>query len=164
MKWFLLKTKPNSHFIASENLKRQGYDVFLPLVLKTKKVSGRFVNKVIPLFEGYVFMGVSNRKISWQAINSTRGISKAITLDGRYYAVDCEIIESLKRRCNSSGIIQKMEEVATGDRVRVEKGPFANFICQVEEISDNDRVWVLLEILQQKIRANLLINDLSKVS
>ena len=59
MKWFLLKTKPNSRFIASENLKRQGYDVFLPLLLKTKKVSGRFVNKVIPLFEGYVFMGVS---------------------------------------------------------------------------------------------------------
>ena len=37
MNWYLLKTKPHAHVTACENLRRQGFDVFLPLIVGTKK-------------------------------------------------------------------------------------------------------------------------------
>ena len=164
MNWFLLKTKPNAHNVASENLKRQGFEVFIPLTVKTSKRSDKFVNSLAPLFPNYLFMGTKIQEVSWRSVNSTRGVSKVVTLDGKYRIVDCEIIEGLKRRCNTSGVIQTQDLIVSGDQVRVEKGPFAEFICQVEQISENKRAWVLIDILQQKTRAKFLLSDLSKIS
>ena len=164
MNWFLLKTKPNAHNVASENLQRQGFEVFMPLMVKTSKRNGKFVNSLLPLFPNYLFMGTELEEVYWRSVNSTRGISKAVTLDGKYRIVNFEIIEGLKRRCNKSGIIQTQDRIMRGDQVRVENGPFAEFICQVEQISENRRAWVLIDILQQKTRAKFLLSDLSKIS
>ena len=37
MHWYLLQTKPNAHCTARDHLRRQGFDVFLPLIIKTAK-------------------------------------------------------------------------------------------------------------------------------
>ena len=66
MNWHLLQTKPNAHFIACENLRRQGFDVFLPLIIKTTKKNGKFLTAKVPLFPGYLF-GHLNRRSPGQA-------------------------------------------------------------------------------------------------
>ena len=43
-----------------------------------------------------------------------------------------------------------MENVKAGDQAKITKGPFADFICNVEKIDDCHRAWVLLDILRQK--------------
>ena len=48
-------------FIACENLRQQGFDVFLPLTNKTTKKNGKFLDIKAPLFPGYLFMGTVNR-------------------------------------------------------------------------------------------------------
>ncbi len=163
MHWFLLKTKPRAHFIARENLKRQGFEVFLPLLSKTTRKRQKFVNNTTPLFPGYLFIGTSLNEVSWKSINATRGVAKAVTLDGKYRNINPEIIQGLKSRCDAMGIIQHVDEVVSGDRVKIERGPFANFICLVDKIVDNQRAWVLIEILHQQTRANVAIFDISKV-
>ena len=163
MHWFLLKTKPQAHLIARENLKKQGFEVFLPLLLRTKKKRQKFANYTIPLFPGYLFIGTTLNEISWTSINATRGVSNAVTLDGKHRKINPAIIEGLKCRCDSKGIIQKVDEIVSGDRVKFERGPFANFICLVDQIVDSQRAWVLIEILHQQTRAKVPIIDLSKV-
>lgn len=163
MHWFLLKTKPSAHFVARENLKRQGFEVFLPLFSKTTKKRQKFVNNTTPLFPGYLFIGTSLNTISWKSINATRGVAKAVTLDGKYRNINPEIIQGLKCRCDAMGIIQHVDEIVSGDRVKIERGPFANFICLVDKIEDSERAWVLIEILHQQTRANVPIFDISKV-
>ena len=164
MYWFLIQVKPNAHFKASENLRRQGFKVFLPLVVKTSKRNSKFINQTIPLFPFYIFIGSQSKQISWTSVNATRGVSKAVTLDGKYRAVNSEIVEGLKRRCDAKGIIKKIDNIVSGDKVRIEKGPFADFICQVDKIVDTQRAWVLIEILRQRTRAQVLLCNLSKVS
>ena len=93
MKWYLLQTKSNVHVTACENLKRQGFDVFLPLIIKTTKKNGKFLDITAPLFPGYLFMGTSIDPIPWKTINGTRGISKAVTLDGVYRPISAHIID-----------------------------------------------------------------------
>ena len=102
-------------------------------------------------------------QIPLSSVNSTRGISKAVTLDGIYRNVGNKIIEGLKSKCNESGVIDKFHDIAPGDRVRIENGPFANFICNVDKIIDGKRAWILIELMQQKTRFDFSLEDLSKV-
>ena len=163
MNWYLLKTKPNAYSAACEHLRRQGSNVFLPLIDLPTKKNGKFLNAEAPLFPGYLFMGTSMQPIPWKSINGTRGISKAVTLDGVYRPVSYHIIKGLQRRCDESGVIQGINDIVPGDRVKIERGPFAEFICTVDDIQDDRRAWVLIDLLQQKTRSDVLLNDLSRV-
>ena len=159
MNWYLLQTKPNAHSLAQKHLKQQGFEVFAPLIIKTTRSGVKFVNKLELLFPGYLFIGTELCDLPWKSINGTRGISKAVTLDGQYRPVDVQVIEDIKCRCAKNGVLQAMDEIAVGDRVKIEKGPFAEFICAIEKISDEERAWVLMDILQQKVRTKVSIRD-----
>ena len=73
MDWYILQTKPNAHKTASEHLERQGFDVFLPRIIKTSKRGIKFVNDN-SLFPGYIFIGTKLDNIPWKSVNGTRGV------------------------------------------------------------------------------------------
>ena len=164
MNWYLLQTKPNAHVMACDNLRRQGFDVFLPLIYKTTKKNGKFLDIKTPLFPGYVFMGTSSDHISWKSINGTRGVSSALTLDGVYRSVSAQIIGGLQSRCDKDGVIQSLNDIVKGDRVRIERGPFSEFICTIDQIGDDKRAWVLINLLQQQTRAEVSLDYVSKIN
>ena len=164
MNWYLLQTKPRAHSTACEHLKRQGFEVFLPLIIKTTQKNGKFVNKTTPLFPGYLFMGAAVDPVPWKSINGTRGISTAVTLDGVYRPVNSDLFEGLQCRCDDYGVIQSLNNIVPGDRVKIEQGPFAAFICTVDAIQDERRAWVLIDLLGQKTRSEISLNNLTKVN
>ena len=163
MNWYLIQTKTNRHILAKEHLKRQGFKVFLPLILKTTRRRLKFVNDLKPLFPSYLFVGTELDDIPWKSINATRGVSKAVTLDGQYRAIDPEIIKGIALRCDSNGVFQSIDSFDVGDRVKIEKGPFADFICIVEKIADAERAWVLIDILQNRTCTRVSLNNLLKI-
>ena len=162
MHWYLLQTKPNRHTTACDHLRRQGFDVFLPLVVKTTKRNGKFLDAKAPLFPGYLFMGAAVDPVLWKSVNGTRGISTAVTLDGVYRPVNGDIIEGLQCRCDEDGILQRFNDIVHGDSVKIERGPFADFICTVDKIQDDQRAWVLIDLLQQKTKSEVSLSDLQK--
>ena len=164
MNWYLLQTKPKAHGTACENLKRQGFIVFLPLIIKTIKRHGKFLDAKVPLFPGYLFLGASIRPIPWKSINGTRGVSSAVTLDGAFRPINTRIIEGLQQRCDKHGVFQSLHNIEAGDRVKIERGPFADFLCTVENIEDDRRALVLIDLLQQQSRTKVSLNDLSKIN
>ena len=164
MNWYLLQTKPNAYVTACENLRRQGFDVFLPFVTKTTKKNGKFLDIKSPLFPGYLFMGTLMDTIPWKSINSTRGISKVVTLDGVYRSICARVIDGLQSRCNEDSIIQKFNDLALDDRAKIERGPFSEFISTVDQITDDQRAWVLIDLLQQQIRVEVSLDSVSKIS
>ena len=164
MNWYLLQTKPNANITACENLKQQGFNVFLPLIIKTTKKNGKFLDTKVALFPGYLFMGTSMDPIPWKSVNGTRGISKSVTLDGVYRSINPLIIQGLKNRCDKNGVLQRLNDIVASDRVKIERGPLSEFICTVEQIKDDQRAWVLIDILQQQIRAEVSLNDISKIN
>ena len=163
MNWYLIQLKANGYKLACENLKRQGFDVFMPLLQITKKKNGKFVNRNVPLFPGYLFFGTSKEPVPWKSVNGTLGVTKAVTLDGVYRPVHINIIKGLKDRCDEGGLVRKLSDIVSGDRAKIERGPFADFICNVDKFADKKRAWVLITLLQQQTRANISIDDMSKV-
>ena len=163
MNWYLIQTKPNAIMLAQKHLERQGFEVFSPLILKTSRKGSKFINKTVPLFPSYLFIGTKLSIISWKSINATRGVKNAVALDGHYRAIVPEVIESIKFRCDENGILQTMGKIENGDLVKIEKGPFADFVCRVEQITKHERALVLISILKQEIRTKVPTGSLSRV-
>ena len=157
MNWYLLQTKPHAHITACDHLRRQSFDVFLPLITKTTKQKGKFLDITAPLFPGYLFLGTSIDPVPWKSINGTRGVSKAVTLDGStapwhsYY-------RGLKR-CDDAGF-SKLNDIV-GRSCQNWKGP--GVYLYHSQIKDDKRAWVLIDILQQQTRARSL-EDVSKIN
>ena len=142
MYWYLIQTKPNAYKIASSNLKLQNFKVFVPLVKKTLKKAKRFTTELMPLFPGYLFLGTPLEKPPWKSINSTRGVSKAVTFDGKYHYLDNDIIYGLKNRCNAKGVFDLSTNIKEGDSATIIDGPLSNFICEIEKIESEQRMGV----------------------
>ena len=164
MHWYLLQTKPKAHSTARDHLMRQGFDVFLPLIIKTAKKNGKFKDAKAPLFPGYLFMGTTLDPVPWKSVNGTRGISAAVTLDGVYRPIHIDIVEGLRCRCDDGGVIRSFNDIVPGDRVKIKRGPFTEFICTVDDIQDDRRAWVLIDLLHQKTRSEISLSDISKIN
>ena len=109
-------------------------------------------------------MGSSINLIPWKSVNGTRGISKAVSIDGVYRAVSAHIIEGLQHRCDNDDVIQSLNDIVPGDRAEIERGPFSEFVCTVEQIKDDHRAWVLIDLLQQQTRVEVSLDDVSKIN
>jgi transcriptional antiterminator RfaH len=144
--WFILQFKSNSHHQAARNLNRQGFETFLPLHDATSRKLSRFINTSKPLFPGYMFIKFDRAESDWHKINNTYGVSRLITFNSILKPIPTKFVDSLMKRYDSS------EKLKNGDQVTVLKGPFANFIATVEKYEDDQRIWVLMDLMGRKTK------------
>ena len=52
--------------------------------------------------------------------------------------------------------------MAPQDQVTLQKGPFSQFVATVESLDEDQRVWVLIDLMGQKTRINVAREDLTK--
>ncbi len=161
--WFLAQFKPNSHQIALRNLKRQGFETFLPMHEETSRAGGRFVARLRPLFPGYLFVAFDMTRGQWRAVNSTYGLSRLVCFGNRPQPVPCALVEELSRRCDETGRLRPQTAFRPGDRVAVAGGPFAQFAARIERIATDRRVWILLEFMGGETRLDLPSEQLRAV-
>lgn len=145
--WFLAQLKPNSVRIAERNLKRQGFMTFLPLEDVTQPRGGKFVTISKPLFPGYIFVAFDAGRGLWRKINSTRGVTKLVGFGREPAPVPPDLISQLMLRCDSTGNLLPHKLLKPGDQVAITKGPFANFVAEVDRIAPDRRVWVLMDLM-----------------
>lgn len=162
-KWYLLQLKPNAHQVALRNLQRQGFHTFLPLQEVTLRRADRFIEKRRPLFPGYMFVGFDPDAAPWRKINSTLGVAKLVSFSEQPRAVPDDLIAGLMQRCDSDGVIRAPEQLEIGDSVQLLSGAFANFIARIEHIDEDQRVWMLIDIMGQTTRLSAR-HDQLKVS
>lgn len=150
--WFILQHKPNAHQIAKKNLNQQGFETFLPMYDSTSRKSSRFVSASQPLFPGYMFIAFNKANPEWHKINNTYGVSRLITFGNSLHSIPNTFIENLKKRCDFSDKLSSIKELKKGDQVKILKGPFANFIANVETHETNQRIWIMLDLMGRKTK------------
>ena len=158
--WYIIQTKPNSYRKAKINLERQGFQTFIPLETVTKRVQGKFVNKINPLFPGYMFVNFDYLTDPWQKVNSTIGVSRLISFDNKIRPVPEIIIETLTRREKGYFSSEKNKYLKKGSQVKLLKGPFADFMAIVEDIEADKRIWLLLDCMGSNIRIETIDENL----
>jgi len=150
--WFLAQLKPNCANIADKNLKRQGFKTFLPMEEETRQRGGKFVNAARPLFPGYIFVTFDAARGFWRTVNSTYGVTRLVSFGKEPAAVPLDVVSKLMLRCDTEGNLLPPKPPKPGDQVSLTKGPFANFVAEVEKIAPDRRVWVLMEIMGAQTR------------
>ncbi len=150
--WYLAQLKPNCVRIAERNLKRQGFETFLPLEEKTVRRRGRFVQDLLPLFPGYIFVSLDPLLGPWRPINSTYGVTRIVSFGAEPAPVPLDLVSQLMLRCDASGLLLPPKLLKPGDQVRITTGPFAEFVAEVEKIAPDRRVWVLMELMGSQTR------------
>jgi len=158
--WYLIHFKPNSHRLAKRNLHRQGFETFLPMQKITRRKASRFVNDLKPLFPGYMFVNVNSELAPWRSINSTIGVSKLVSFEGKPKPLPLQLISGLMLRCDASGTLLPSKNLNEGVSVEMLTGPFANFIATVDTIDPEQRIWVLLDFMGQKTRMQVSVDQL----
>ncbi|WP_274126886.1 transcription termination/antitermination protein NusG [Abyssibius alkaniclasticus] len=161
--WFLAQLKPNCAKIADKNLKRQGFKTFMPLEEETRQRNGKFVTAMRPLFPGYIFVAFDAACGFWRAVNSTYGITRLVSLGKEPTAVPRDLVSQLMLRCDAKGKFLPPKLLKPGDQVTLTKGPFANFVAEVENIAPNRRVWVLMEVMGAQTRVAVGADQLRAV-
>ena len=165
MHWYLIHTKPRQELRALENLERQGYECYLPL-LPTEKIQQKLVAIVDePLFPRYLFIRLDSSQSgkSWAPIRSTLGVSKLVTFGMEPAKVDHALIEFLREsEAKISEQPQRLFDV--GDRVLVTDGPFAGIEAIYQVSNGEGRVMVLIELLSKPVKVVMAPQSLKKVS
>ena len=161
--WFLAQLKPNCANIADKNLKRQGFQTFLPMEEETRQRNGKFVTAMRPLFPGYIFVAFDVARGLWRTVNSTYGITRLVSFGKEPTAVPLDLVSQLMLRCDAEGKLLPPKLLKPGDQVTLIKGPFANFVAEVEKIAPDRRVWVLMEIMGGQTRVAVGADQLRSV-
>ena len=144
--WYLVHTQPNSERKAELNLERQGFATFLPRFETTIRHARRLKAVRRPLFPRYLFVRLDIGQDRWLSINSTIGVSRLFTQEGRPVAVPFGIVETLVAH-SDAGLTRLDRLLAEGQRVRILSGPLADFTATVLRFGARHRVNVLLEIM-----------------
>ncbi len=75
MHWYAIHSKPRQEERALENLERQGFQAWLPMLTVEKFRRGKLAKVVEPMFSRYLFIRLDTEQTNWSPIRSTLGVS-----------------------------------------------------------------------------------------
>ncbi len=153
-RWYVVQTRLNAEAKAAANLRRQEFSIYLPRYLKRRSHARKVDTVARPLFPRYLFVAIDLAAQRWRAIQSTLGVSHLVCVGDRPALVEDSVIDALIAREDEDGFIRLARRPAflPGDRVRIIEGAFVDSLALVEDVSDRDRVAVLLNLLGRKVR------------
>lgn len=164
MNWYLVHTKPRQEKCALENLIRQGYECYLPM-LRTEKIRQRILAIVDePLFPRYLFirLGKGDSAKSWSPIRSTLGVSRLVCFGVEPATVNEGLIEFLRSQ-ELSAHSQPKSLYKVGERLCITEGPFAGIEGIYQMTEGEQRVMVLIELMSKPVKVTIEPTRLRKV-
>jgi transcriptional antiterminator RfaH len=157
--WYAVYTQPGKEALASQNLRQQGFEVYLPRYSKKRSHARRVEWIAAPLFPRYLFVAMDVEATRWRAIHSTIGVLHLVCFGESPMEVPSYVVESLMARQDEKELIifAPTARLAKGDKVRFLDGAFSESIGVIEYLDDQDRVTMLLDLMgrQVKIQAPL---------
>jgi transcriptional antiterminator RfaH len=159
--WYLLQCKPLQQSRAEENLKNQEFDTYAPTLAVKRIRRGKYQTSEEALFPGYLFIRLGTQS-NWRALQATRGVSRIVSFNGLPHPVPDDLIAGLQQRYSST---QQPEQLyKPGDKVTVTDGCFKHVEAIVKAVTPDERIIVLIKILQSQQSLVMDPVQLAKVS
>ena len=146
--WYVIQTKPKKEEDVRSYLSTKGLEIFNPLVETVLIRNARLNKELKPLFPGYIF-GRFDLEQDYSLVKWGRGVKKVLGLGGSYPTPVSEVVvEIIKKRTDTYGVVRKSYHFEANDRVRIKSGPLKDLLGIFERwVSDSDRVKVLLNLV-----------------
>lgn len=148
MPWFVIYTKSRNEKKVAELLRKNGVEVFCPLVKLKKNWSDRTKIVETPLFNSYVFVNVSEKDRN--VVFKVPGVIRYLFWLKKPAIVKDSEIESLKAVLNDTIDSFTIENYQIGDTIKISEGVFKGIDGVIEKQSNN-KLHVILENVGIKI-------------
>ncbi|GAF79080.1 unnamed protein product [marine sediment metagenome] len=160
--WYVVHTQARQEARAELNLRRQGFEAWLPLFRVARRHARRIDHVMAPLFPRYLFVHLDLSVQPWRAINGTFGVVRLLCNRDIPLLVPEGLVEEIMQRCDESGtVVLSPRGLAVGDSVKVATGPFADLAGLFQTMSRRDRVVLLIKLLGREVRATVAFRDLA---
>lgn len=156
--WYLVQCKSRQDARAEENLRRQGYQCYRPQQSIERVSQGRRQTVGESLFPGYLFIALEDGA-NWAPLRSTRGVSRLVAFNGHPLAVAESLIDALKLRTSP----MESSSLQAGEKVRIREGCFVDLEAIFDSKVGEERVILLLTLLNQQQRIELPMSSISKM-
>lgn len=153
--WVAVNTQPHRERIALDNLLRQKFSAYCPLMRKRISHARRTQDVLRPLFPGYLFVRLDPDAQRWHPILSTFGVRSLVRFGELPSFIPDEFIDSLKIREIEGAIIRPASPYKIGQQVRVAGGAFDGLVATIIEMDEKDRLVVLMDMLNQSVNLKL---------
>lgn len=121
------------------------------------------VDRLSPLFPGYLFIHLDPSIAAWRPVNGTFGVKHIICGGDSPLALPDGFVEALQSNLTHDGSVSHSPGLKHGDRVEVMAGPFASRIGELIDMDDRGRVAVLMEVLSVRVPVKTTIDNLLPV-
>lgn len=152
--WYVVHTQPMQERRAEINLRRQGFDTYLPRYQRLRRHARKTELVERPLFPRYLFVGLDLARDRWRAVQSTFGVYRLVAVGEDPAPLPAGIVDEIRRREGEDGFVALglPAGLKPGSPVRLIDGIFADSKGVLERIADDRRVAVLLHLLGREVR------------
>ena len=159
--WYLIHCKPREDERALEHLERQGFECYRPVRWTERVRAGRKYTAADPLFPRYLFIHLDCVNDNWYPIRSTRGIVQLVRFNDQPMPVRDAVIQGIMARLASpSPTVPYLEP---GERVQITEGAFSQWEAIFVATDGDERVVLLLNVLQQDQHLSFPLESVRKV-
>ena len=136
--WIVAHCHAKAETKAEANLKRQGFEVYLPKIKTTRRHARRIEMVLRPLFPRYLFIEFDENSTHWRPICSTVGISHLLKAGERPLIAPSWVVEQLRQREDQNGLFSPayFKSLNKGDPIKFTKGPLAEYSGIFEHLND----------------------------
>ena len=159
--WVLVYTKAKEEKKANENLQKQGFKTFLPLIATTNK--NREFNSLVPVFPRYLFAQINFELDNWVSIKSSYGVSRIVMFSEKFPSIPFNIIKLIQDKLDEEGVYKENVSIVDyqkGDPVFIKEGRFAGIDAIFLSKKSKDRVRLLLKLLNTSVVSEITASDI----
>jgi transcriptional antiterminator RfaH len=162
--WAVVNTHTHKEDLALKNLDRQGFTAYCPMIARRVRHARKFSEVHRPLFPGYIFVAMNPAKDRWRPILSTFGVRNLLRRGERPSFIEPAFIEALKAREWEGVIARPGNGLTPGQEVQMNAGYFDGLTATILELNANERVTVLLNLLNGQVKAKVPVSNITVLS
>lgn len=167
--WYCYRCDVGCDERARKGLGSLGYDVWVPMMLKTIMVSRKAVEVERPLFGRHGFIRIDPNRQGFGLVLRTRGVESVLGIAGTPSSIPDVIISDLRARMGVGAFDYRLKPATgpkVGDKVEIGgDGPFRGWIVEVvEELDDDRRVGILMKLFNSDRVTKISLDELREHS
>jgi transcriptional antiterminator RfaH len=161
-RWYLIQCRSRQEGRALEHLDRQGFECYRPLYERERIQRGRRILVQTALFPGYLFIRLDRIHDNWLPICSTRGVIQIVRFNEYPLPLADKLIKQIRQRTESEALREPY--LKAGERVVIAKGSFSGIEAIFVASHGEERVMLLLNILQSEQTLSFPIENVRKLA
>ena len=142
--WHVVHTKPRAEACALENLQRQGFEVFLPMITLQKVRRAKLANVTEPMFSRYLFLRTTAAMEDLSVVRSTLGVSQLVRFGTVPAKVQHAWVEAMRVQPAVQETLHKQ-----GDKVLLGDGMLKGLEAVYMHADGEMRAMVLIDLLSK---------------